>query len=105
MTTVRIEHPVKDYASWKAAFDADPVGRRGVGVRRYAIQHPVDDPLLVSIALDFDDLEAAEAFLARMRVVWQSERARAALAAGPQVRLWHTVEQADLAPLAAVRPA
>ena len=38
MITVRIEHPITGFEQWKAAFDRDPVDRRGSGVRRY--QHP-----------------------------------------------------------------
>jgi hypothetical protein len=35
MHILRIEHPVPDYDSWKAAFDSDPVGRERSAVRRY----------------------------------------------------------------------
>ena len=31
MSILRIEHPVPDYAAWKEAFDADPVGRERSG--------------------------------------------------------------------------
>ena len=51
---VHIEHPVHDYARWKAAFDSDPIGRQRGGVRRYRISRAVDDPLLVIIDLEFD---------------------------------------------------
>src|SRR5438067_5859056 len=49
MPTVRIEHAVPDYATWKQVFDSDPVGREKVGVRRYQVFRAVDDPTVVMI--------------------------------------------------------
>ena len=43
MSILRIEHPVADYAAWKQAFDADPVGRERSGVRSYRVMRPLDD--------------------------------------------------------------
>lgn len=43
MATLRIEHPIHDYAVWKTAFDRDPVGRIQAGVLRCVIYRPVDD--------------------------------------------------------------
>lgn len=70
MPTVRIQHPIADYDSWKQAFDSDPVGRERSGVRRYQILRPVDDPNFVMIDLDFDNTSAAESFLVAMRGIW-----------------------------------
>jgi hypothetical protein len=55
--TLRIEHTVSDFDSWKAAFDSDPIGRQKSGVRRYHILRPTDDPNYVMINLEFDDLK------------------------------------------------
>jgi hypothetical protein len=41
---VRIEHRVPDFEAWKAAFDHDPIGRVGSGVRRYQVLRSSDDP-------------------------------------------------------------
>ncbi len=54
MFTLRIEHPVPDYDSWKQAFDGDPIGRERSGVKRYRIMRPGDDPRYVMIALEFE---------------------------------------------------
>lgn len=70
MHTLQIQHRVPDYDGWKAAFDADPVGRERSGVRRYRILRPLDDPNEVMIELDFDDAARAEALLSAMRRVW-----------------------------------
>ena len=56
MLTVQIEHPIRDYQAWKAAFDRDPAQRHASGVRRYRISRPLGDDLYVIIELDFDEL-------------------------------------------------
>lgn len=91
MATVHIEHPIRDFETWKAAFDRDPADRRGSGVQRYSIQQPVDDPNYVVIDLDFASLAEAEAFLVTMRRVWDSPQAAPALAGAPQARIMNTV--------------
>lgn len=93
MVTVHIEHPIRDFAMWKAAFDRDPVGRERAGVQRYRIHRPTDDPTYVLIDLDFEHVEAAEGFLAAMREVWQSPAAAPALVGLPQARIVETVER------------
>lgn len=96
MPTLRIEHPVSDYDTWRAAFDRDPVDRRGSGVRRYAIHRPVDDPRYVLIDLDFDSAIEAERMLARLTDLWRSSVAAPALAGAPQTRVIETTEVVDL---------
>ena len=92
MVTVHIEHPIRDFESWKVAFDRDPVGRERSGVRRYRIHRPTDDPNSVMIDLEFESTEAAEGFLVAMREVWRSPAAAPALAGSPQARIIETVE-------------
>ena len=92
MSTLRIEHAISQYDTWKAAFDRDPAQRKQSGVRRYAIHRPVDDPDYVMIDLEFDDAAQAEAFLTKMREVWRSATAAPALAGDPQTRIIDTVE-------------
>jgi hypothetical protein len=72
MTTLRIEHPVSDFSTWKRVFDGDPVGRRQHGVRRYRVLRAVDDANHVMIDLEFDSEVQAEAFVAIMRGIWGS---------------------------------
>jgi len=97
MVTVRIEHPVSSFPTWKAAFDRDPADRRGSGVRRYAVLQPVDDPNYVLIDLDFDSTDRAEAFLSQMRRVWASPNAAPALRGGaPRAAVLRAVETVTL---------
>ena len=92
MPVLQIEHPVRDFDGWKAAFDRDPAGRQAGGVRRYAIYRPVDDPNFVEIDLAFDDVAAAEAFKARLEAVWRTPGAMSVLGGAPRVRI---VDEAD----------
>ncbi|MEO6472299.1 MAG: hypothetical protein ABIR57_10195 [Aeromicrobium sp.] len=95
MTTVHIEHAVKDFAAWKAVFDRYPDMRAGHHVRRYDISRPVDDPKFVMIRLDFDARAEAEAFVSTMRGLWTSAQAASVLAGPPQARITETVEEAS----------
>jgi len=70
MTTLKIEHPIGDFETWKVAFERDPVGRQKSGVRRYRVFRPVDDPKYVIIDLDFERAAEAHAFLGSMQKVW-----------------------------------
>ena len=90
MPTVRIEHAVPDYTTWKQVFDSDPVGREKVGVRRYQVLRAVDDPNVVMIDLDFDTTADAEAFLATMQGIWG--QVQGSLIHPPQARIAESVE-------------
>lgn len=96
MPTLRIEHAISDYDTWKAAFDRDPADRKSSGVRRYAIHQPVDDSKYVMIDLDFDSVTDAEALLTTLQEVWQSSAAAPALAGRPQARIIETIVTADV---------
>ena len=90
MTILHIEHPVPDYNRWKKAFDNDPVGREKMGVRRYQILRPINDPNYVMIDLEFDTPSQAEALLAAMRVVWS--RVEGTIMTNPQAQIVEVVE-------------
>ena len=92
MSTLRIEHAISDYDTWKAAFDRDPVQRKESGVRRYAIHRPVDDPRYIMLDLEFDEAAAAAAFLTKLHGLWKSAAAAPALAGRPETRIIDTVE-------------
>jgi hypothetical protein len=95
MITLHIEHPIRDFDTWKAAFERDPAGRERSGVRHYRVLRPIDDPNYIMIDLDFDSVSEAEAFLAAMREVWRSTAAAPALAGDPQARIVEVVESKD----------
>lgn len=89
MYLLHIEHPVPDYDGWKNAFDSDPVGREKMGVRRYQILRPLDNPNYVMIDLEFDTAHQAEALLAAMRNVWKGVDGK--IVFNPQARISEVV--------------
>ena len=59
MTTLHIEHPIHDFAMWKAAFDRLAGVRDRAGVLSARVAQPVDDHRYVVVDLDFADAERA----------------------------------------------
>ncbi|MBA2315141.1 MAG: hypothetical protein H0V87_07120 [Chloroflexi bacterium] len=94
MTVVQLEHPIRDFPMWKAAFDRDPIRREASGVRRYRIYRPVDDPKYVAVDLEFDSRPEAEAFKLALEELWRSPQAAPALGGTPRARLVDLVESA-----------
>lgn len=95
MHVVQIEHAVRDFDTWKAAFDSDPAHRSASGVRRYEIFRPIDDPRYVAVDLAFDTLAEAESFKVRLEGVWRSPQAAAALGGAPKARIVAIAETRD----------
>lgn len=93
MHVLQIEHPIRDFDTWKGAFDRLSDFRQQSGVRRYQVLRPTDDPNYVIIELGFDSPSEAEAFLAALRRnVWSSQEAAPALIGEPQTRIVEAVE-------------
>lgn len=88
MDTLRIEHPISDYAVWRRAFDAVADARTEAGVRAHRVHRPADDDHYVLIDLDFDSTEAATAFLGFLRTrIWSSSAGSPALVGDPVTRV------------------
>lgn len=95
MATLHIEHPVTDFAAWRAAFDRFAEAREKSGVRSHRILRPVDNTRYVIVDLDFQTVGEAEKFLDFLRTkVWSSTQTAPALAGIPQTRI---LEPADAA--------
>ncbi len=94
MTILEIEHSVRDFDTWKAAFDGDPIGREQGGVRRYRIGRPAADANYVVVELEFDDEPTAQAFLERLRELW-SRVVEQGLIENPKARILDIVETAS----------
>jgi hypothetical protein len=92
MPTVQFEHAIRDFTMWKAAFDRDPIDRRGLGVRRHRVVRHVDDPNYVIGELEFDTAREAQACVVALRELWSSRAAAPALVGAPQLRIVETVE-------------
>jgi len=92
MPTLQFEHAIKDFEMWKAAFDRDPIDRRGLGVRRHRVYRSVDDPHYVVGELEFDTTAEARACADALHELWKSRQAAPALAGTARVRIVETVE-------------
>jgi ribosomal protein L35AE/L33A len=93
MIILQIEHPVPDYASWKKAFDIDPVNRQQSGVKRYRVFRQIDNPNYVIIELEFDKLDKAKEILAALQVVWKQIEGK--IITGPKTRIIEMVESKE----------
>jgi hypothetical protein len=88
MSTLHIEHPITDFATWKAAYDRFALRRAEAGVLAERVQQPVDDPRFVVIDLDFASPEAASRFLTFLQTqVWSTPSNSPALAGSPVTRI------------------
>jgi hypothetical protein len=93
MPILHIEHRVEDFDTWKRdGFDADPLGRSKAGVRRYRILRPVDDPNYVTVDLEFDSRQDAEAMQTALRELWRSPLVKIG---APTARVLDIVESRD----------
>lgn len=93
MATLHIEHAITDLPTWLGAFERFAEARAGAGVRRTRIWQPVDDDRYLYVQLDFDDVDAATAFLGFLRqVVWASPEASPGLDGAPVGRVLQEVD-------------
>lgn len=93
MPTLHIEHPITDFATWKAAFDRFAELRATSGVLRQDVRRPVDDPRFVVIDLEFGTTVEAQRFLELLRTtVWSSRERAPALVGTPRTTI---LEAAD----------
>ena len=60
--TVAVHHRVRDYETWKLAFDDHEDVRRSYGQIEHRVYHAFGDPLAIVVHNDFPNVEAAEAF-------------------------------------------
>jgi len=88
MTTLHIEHPITDFATWRGAYDRFADRRRQAGVTAERVAQPVDDDRYVVVDLDFPTREQAQRFLGFLEsTVWASRESSPALAGTPRARL------------------
>lgn len=91
---MRIEHSVRDFAAWKAAFDGDPVIREAGGVRRYRVLQPVDDPHYAMVDLEFDSSGQATRFCEALQRLWGNVEGK--LIEQPRTRIAQVLESKEL---------
>ncbi len=57
-----IRHKVRNFATWKPAFDAHASARASAGLGNSRVYRSCDDPKEVVVILDMADVETAKAF-------------------------------------------
>ena len=88
MPTLHIEHAITDFTTWSEAFAQFAKARQQAGVRAHRVYRPVDDQHYVVVDLEFDTVEAAEAFRQFLIVqVWAVPQNAPALAGTPQTKI------------------
>lgn len=88
MSTLLIEHPISDFATWHEAFGRFADRRADGGVLRERIMQPVDDPRYVFIDLEFATVEAARRFQKFLETqVWSNPVNSPALEGRPRSRI------------------
>ena len=93
MTTLHIEHPITNFATWRGAYDRFADHRRQAGVTAERVARPVDDDRYVVVDLDFPSPEQAQRFLSFLEsTVWASRESSPALAGTPRTRLLEAAE-------------
>ena len=101
LATLRIEHPISDLETWLGAFARFEDARSRAGVRAQRVHRPVGDEGYIHVDLDFDSVEAAEAFQRFLETtVWTSAEASPALAGTPRARVLTPVRLPSRAPRA-----
>jgi hypothetical protein len=94
MVILQIEHKVPSYDGWKKAFDNDPMDRKKMGVKRYKVFRPTDDPNYVILDLYFETNEDAVKMLSSLNILWK--RVEGSVMTGPKTRILDVVESIDL---------
>ncbi|MCW2572234.1 MAG: Antibiotic biosynthesis monooxygenase [Frankiales bacterium] len=88
MATLHIEHAITDLSTWLGAFERFAEARAGAGVRHTRVHQPIDDEHYIYVQLDFDDVDAATAFLGFLQsIVWASADASPGLQGAPTGRV------------------
>ncbi len=64
MKTLVIRHKVKDFATWKKAYDAHAGARASGGLGKGRVTRSLDDPSEIVLMFDISDLDKARAFVA-----------------------------------------
>ena len=92
MTTVLIQHDVKDYETWKRAFDQNPLRRDRGGVSRYVMHRCVEKPSVIFIHLEFEKREDADAYLMELERMLPTVEEAVGFGEAPRAWLLEEVE-------------
>lgn len=89
MYIVQVEQETLHYNSWKSTFDADPIGRKEQGVRRYWIGRAATNENHVVINLEVETRDQADAMVSALEELWKHMEAD--IIAAPTARVYEVV--------------
>ena len=84
-TTLIVTHKVKDFASWKTAFDADETNRIHAGLRVKGLYQSIEDANEVTLISEADDIEKVKAMFSSPD--FQKVMQDAGVVSEPQIKL------------------
>jgi hypothetical protein len=94
--TLHIEHAITDLEIWLGAFGRFADARKSAGVVTQRVRQPVDDAQYIFVDLEFETVQAAEAFKGFLEtVVWQSADLSPGLGGVPIARVLEDVDPAS----------
>jgi len=93
MIVLRIEHKVLNFDGWKEAFDNDPINRKKMGVKRYRIFQPIDDPNYAIVDLEFESISEVRTTLEALQKMWP--KVEGTIMIGPQTKILNIVESKE----------
>ena len=94
MPTLQIEHEVPNYDGWKKAFDSDPINRKQSGVKSYRIYRPKDDPKLVIVDLDFENIDLLNTTLEALQNLWN--KVQGSVMVNPKTKILEIAESKNI---------
>lgn len=91
MASIFVRHHVKDFATWKPAFDEHEPIREAYGISGHRLYQGTDDPNDMTIVLETGDLERAKGFATSEDL--RSAMMRAGVEGPPEVWYVEDVEE------------
>lgn len=86
---VIVTHDVKDYGKWRPIFDADSANRKAAGMENIAVNHGIDNPNHIMIALKISDTAKANAFAADPKL--KETMDKAGVTSKPEMAYFHVI--------------
>lgn len=94
MATMFVRQPIPNYEQWKAVFDTMEPARKEYGLTVKGIYRLVDDPNVIFLVLDCENLERAKAFA--KSTVLDKGRAQALEGGRVQADVWFSDDTMDV---------
>lgn len=91
MVTMFVKHTVNDYNNWKRVYDEFAPMRQEKGVTGASVYRDANDPSRITVAHQFNDLNAATAFAGSAEL--KSAMQNAGVAGAPDIWFTEDIEQ------------